>query len=134
MTVKQKAAKWLAHFALAVTLVMGTAATAGSAEASISKVVIKILEKIAKATKAAKIPSDKRDTEWNVKWVAIHLGIRITCRHEDIQCLKRLRGEVERKCEGSGKSRKDNGICKRWRASPAQGALSQKIPKSHYRN
>ena len=47
METKQKATKWLAHFALAVTLAMGTV-TAGSAEAAVTKVVIKIIKKILK--------------------------------------------------------------------------------------
>ena len=54
MTVKQKATKWLAHFALALILVMGTVTT-GSAEAAAAqatKAVIKIIKKILKGGKS----------------------------------------------------------------------------------
>ena len=50
MDVKQKAAKWLAHFALAMTLVV-SAATTGNAEAVKAKVGKVLIEKAGKAAK-----------------------------------------------------------------------------------
>ena len=104
MTVKQKATKWLAHFALAVTLVMGAAATTGNAEASKGKAIKKILEKITKPPKGTvrKAPSGNRkkkrrmpnasdEKSGEIPGVVIWGGrVLHICRLEAIRCRERL--------------------------------------------
>ena len=83
MTVKQKATKWLAHFALAVTLVMGTVTTGsaeavGGAGAKAIKKGAKVLKKGAKGIKGNKTEqirkapkgSGRKSSVWNKtdKW------------------------------------------------------------------
>ena len=121
MTVKQKATKWLAHFALAVTLVMGAAATTGSAEAFVGKAAKELIEILAKTTKGTvkKMPRVNRDAEQDrvqLKLFAAHLGIKITCKLEYLWCRKEVRERVERKrAERKGTRKKHKSVkCKKW--------------------
>ena len=139
MTVKQKATKWLAHFALAVTLVMGTAATTGSAEAFVGKAAKELIEILAKTTKGTvkRTPRGNRDAEQDrvqLEWFAAYLGVKITCKLEYLWCRKEVRERVERKrAERRGTRKKHKRVkCNKWDPKPHVARMCGRREKAPY--